>query len=402
MEQIKETAAVPSRKKDLREKRQYRNILWGMLFLELLLGKLQEKTHRDMGGEMPEYEGFCGGEGVMRWPCDWAGRDSLELTIESYLRIALSESYDRISGDVRRAQWCSSDSLLKEASRVMADFYGGLIDRETTGHMARAYCCYYLEGRIAGKIEDLVENTEDDAALHREHMMRELLEIYEYFSRANVRRAVEANNREGRRMVEESGLSWAGTTYYNARFYFTCERMQEMLRNICAELADENGLDAPDFDRTEKESRFRLDGGLSFHGVFEWVQKQNNYPPDQYGMRDKARRPPGSFFYLYRNCCSDREEKRIRRLSGMLKKAALKETSAKTVWRTFCVTGGRDYHNGMSYLLGEPVTEEDGILFETTMHFLETFRLYRVSGCVELLHAGAAMPRPDEAAARFP
>lgn len=397
MEQVRKTAAVPSRKKDLREKKAYRRLLWGMLFLELLLGKIQEKAHTAMGQEPPE-EAPDSREGVMRWPADWAGRDSLEVTLESCLRLAFSEPYNELSGAVRRAEWVSSDSLLKEASAVMGDYYAGRIDGETTGHMARAYCCYYLEGRIAGKIDDLVtgeDGARRDEALHRENMMRELLEIYEYFSRANVRKAVEANNTEGRKMVEECGLSWAGTTYYHARFYHACGQMQEMLRGICAELADDYGLDAPDFDRTEEESRFRLDGGLSFHGVFEWVQKQNNYPPDQYGMREKTRRPPEYFFYLYRNCCSDREDRGLKRLSKALKKAALEEIPGEMLWRFFSVTGGRDYHNGLSYLPGQEGPEEDISLREAAMYFLETFRLYRVCGCVEILCAGAAEPSSD-------
>ncbi len=382
---LREVTGIPSRKRDFREQKRYRKLLWGMLFLELLLRKIQEKTLPEAGGEQKDE---TAGERVVRWPVDWEGRDSLEVTIESCIRIAFSESYDLISGDVRRAGWCSSASLLKEASGVMADFYAGRLDEEMTGHMSRAYCTYYIEGKAEGKIAGLAGEPQAEEELRRKELMEVLLEVYEYFSRANVRRAVAANNEEGRRLVEESGLSWAGTTYYNARYFHVCERMNAALQGICADLAADYGLEEPDFDEVERHSRFRLDGGLSFHGVFEWVQKQDNYPPDQYGMKDKSCRPPWQFVYLYRNCCSQGEKRGIECLGRKLRETASREMSGRKIWRTFSVTGGREYHNGMSYLPDELPMDRDPDLIAEAARFLINFKLYRVSGCVEMLQAG--------------
>ena len=44
--------------------------------------------------------------------------------------------------------------------------------------------------------------------------------LYEYFCRVNARKSVSRNEREGRRLIEECGLTWAGTTYYNSRYYY--------------------------------------------------------------------------------------------------------------------------------------------------------------------------------------
>ena len=58
----------------------------------------------------------------------------------------------------------------------------------------------------------------------------------------------------------------------------------------------------------------------------------------------------------------------------------------KYLWRSFTLEDGRDYHNGMSYLLeGSILDEQDDTVYGETMAFLQNFILYRVSGCVEFL-----------------
>ena len=51
------------------------------------------------------------------------------------------------------------------------------------------------------------------------------------------------------------------------------------------------------------------------------------------------------------------------------------------------IQDGREYHNGMSYLLeGSLADEQDEKMYEAALLFLQNFRLYRVDGCVEFLY----------------
>ena len=55
------------------------------------------------------------------------------------------------------------------------------------------------------------------------------------------------------------------------------------------------------------------------------------------------------------------------------------------LWRSFTLGGGRDYRNGMSYLLEGSLMEEEEETYGMAMGFLQNFRLYRILGCVEYL-----------------
>lgn len=355
----------------MREKRRYRRMLWKVLFLEALVDSIQEKNENDIR-EQPKRN--VSSTVRIKLP-SWSKRDTLELTFEMCVGILFSENYNAIMGRVRRAEMQRSDHVLKEAYGMMEDYYNGKMNENTIVHLFRTYC--------SSRIEE--EETEETGRQKRQ--FRVLQEMYECFARANVHKAVGTNNKEGRMLVEESGLSWAGTTYYNANYFYMCENMQKKLKGICAALAGEYEIEPIDFEIADRGSRFIEDGGLSFHGVFEWLQKQNNYPPNQYGFTFKQLHPPKQFIYLYRNSCGNTEKKRM----AYLKENILQMTGKKSLhseqgnFLTAVVEDGRDYHNGRSYLL-ENSDNEDVSADAEAMYFLETFRLYRVSGCMELLY----------------
>lgn len=392
-ENLREITRIPLKKKNLPEKRKYRRHLWNMLFIELLLQKLQEKEEREAAEteifmkddaaapeivsceftlQMRDNSGLKAVDGIRMM-----GRDSLELSLYCFESMLSCENYACLAGCVKRTGKLTSSRLLLEAGEIMQEYYTGHIDVVMLEVIIRQYT-----QRPAVQCSGF--NTEDALRLGAD-----LCEIYECFSRANARKAVQMNRNEGKRLVEECGLSWAGTTYYNSCYYYICKEIQAMLQKMMDEAAEEYGIASINFERTEQETRFFMDGGLSFHGVFEWTQMQNNFPSRQYGLKNKGKEPPENFIYLYRNGYSEAEEKGIQRLERKMKKFVADRAYRTEVWRSLAVSGGREYHNGESYLLEEKrMGQEDAGLYRQAMKFLDVFRLYRISGCVELLSAG--------------
>ncbi|MDD6058459.1 MAG: hypothetical protein PUB98_09430 [Clostridiales bacterium] len=385
-ERLKRSERIEPKRKGIPERQQYRRHLWNMLFLEFLIGKLQERDFWDMEADLEVradveiIQGAEAGIGVgikieaqpvarrketyksrerkllsgSHGAFPPMGRDTLELSLFCFENMLCSENYMILAACVKRTESLIADRLFCEARRIMEDYYGGGVDLVTLEVIYRQYCLF-----------------------------GELSAVYECFARENARRAVLKNREEGKMLVEESGLSWAGTTYYNAAYYRQCQKVAERLREITLETAGERSIPAFDFEEAEEQSRFYADGGLTFHGVFEWLQRQNNFPAMHYGFQDKTKEPPECFLYLYRNGYDVWEEQGVFRLKEKLTEMFDGMACEEKLEKSFRISGGTDYHNGESYLL----QEEEGFRGQI-MDFLRNFRLFRVCGCVELLFAG--------------
>lgn len=365
-----------------------KNRQWSVRFLELLVhefeeeerrGKYEEKQRRGKKDEddgdsqaEQEYESdrriVVKGEEVV--PVDW---DSFEVTRDFTEPILTSELYEDIIDQVKCVGNWRANILYKIASAIMQDYYAKALDMRAVGELF--YGCY----------QKCVEKNKQIAA-SKEKKQEILATLYEYFLRVNARKSVAANEREGRALVEHCGLSWAGTTYYNSEYYYTYRKMQRLFQKRCREIARKERLAEVSFDSIERETQFLHVGGLSFHSVFVWVQQKDNHPGSQYGMRELKRVPPKYFIYLYRNHFAKSEKNGIRLLERSMKENA---KVGKCLWRSFTIEDGREYHNGMSYLLEGSITDEqDETLYGDAMGFLQNFILYRVSGCVEFLSVG--------------
>ncbi len=350
---------------------------WTFQFLDFLLREFEDADgttalpsfpfEEDDGGE-EDRRIVRKGEGDV--PADW---DSLEISDEEE-PVLLSESYRDIIDDVKSVGNWKADLLYKVADTVMHDYYRGALDECAVGELF--YACF----------QKCVER--DKKVVVPEEQQQETLQLlYEFFCRVNARWSVAKNEREGRVLVEQSGLGWAGTTYYNSDYYYTCEQMQWMFRRLCDNIAVERRLRAVPFERLEERTRFAHMGGVRFHGVFVWMQQKDNHPANQYGMRELERIPPQHFIYLYRNHFARNEESGIRLLEQQMR--GEKQKREKSLWRSFLLGEGRDYHNGMSYLLEGSLEEpESDALYGAALGFLQNFRLYRREGCVEFLSAG--------------
>lgn len=366
---------------------------WSVRFLELLVHEFEEEERRKKYEEKhrqekkdgdreerqteQEYEFDCrivvkGEEAV---PADW---DSFEVTRDFTEPVLVSELYEDIIDQVKSVGNWRANILYKIAGAILQDYYARALDMRAVGEL---FCgCY----------QKCVEKNKQIAA-SKEKKQEILATLYEYFSRVNARKSVAANEREGRALVERCGLSWAGTTYYASEYYYAYGKIQRVFQKGCREIARKERLAEVPFERIERNTQFLHVGGLSFHSVFVWAQQKDNHPGNQYGMRELKRVPPKHFIYLYRNHFAKSEKNGIRLLERRMKENA---GTGNCLWRSFTVEDGREYHNGMSYLLeGSIIEEEDETVYGDAMGFLQNFILYRVSGCVEFLSVGGNTAR---------
>lgn len=388
---VEKAHEIPSRKKSLREKKRFQKSIWGSLFLEILLIKIWEKELREVKIEKAGETVFDGSRTEEEVPKKlrlettgvvspkerhnpWKYMDCLEITFASLDIPALCANYNDIIKALKYASGFYYHQMFRESYESMKEYYEGKIGRREVEEALREYCSSFLS---------IAENTQ----VLKSGLPGVLRDAYECFTRANTRNAVVQNNREGKMLVEQCGLDWSGTTYYNSYYYKVCKQVQKLFQDICQELSEEYGVAEIDFEEIEKSKKFSLDGGFSYHGVWVWKQKQNNYPCGQYGLRDEALEPPENFIFLYRNCYEQAEENRVGQLQEKLLELVSQKAAKEQKLKIYTVSGGSEYHNGMSYLLDDDKTwEQDGMTGQDIRSFLMNFKLFRVSGCMEILY----------------
>lgn len=380
LQKVKAVTEASGEREDGRKARQQDDARWSAHFLELLLHEFEEEKREEkkppkqrrekeknasLEGNEEDRRIIVKGEGEV--PPDW---DSFEVTRDFTEPVLTSELYEDIIDSVKSVGNWQANILYKIAGAIMQDYYTQALSDQAVGELF--YECY----------QKCVENRKDYVTPREKK--QEILEVlYEYFSRLNARKSVAANEREGRAMIERCGLHWAGTTYYDSSHYYEWKHMQKLFSKLCKRIAEEEGLCAPSFTDLCVRTQFSHVGGLTFHSMFIWVQKKDNHPGNQYGMRQPTRVPPLHFRYLYRNHFAKNEKTGILLLESKMKQES---EMGKYLWRSFTLEDGRDYHNGMSYLLeGSILDEQDDTVYGETMAFLQNFILYRVSGCVEFL-----------------
>lgn len=378
---IKKVSSIPAKKHSIPERQKYRRHLWNMLFVEILLQKLQEKEQFD--AQKMEYvdNTFAGTEkkeivmelhvaneesGLCAARSRQMGRDSLELSLYCFEQWLCCNTYDCVAQAVFRTSKIAENRLIGEAGAVLKEYYSGSMDEAMLMAIYQQYCL------------TLIAEKQGDG----------MKEVYECFARANAKCAAQKNRLEGKRFVEESGLSWAGTTYYHALYYYMAKQIQEKLLEVVNETGMEAKLPPLQGDVLDAQNRFVQIGGITFHSVFTWLQYQDNFPLGQYGLRDNKKIPPKNFLYVYRNGYGKNEKNGVLRLKKNIKKMLQKTGAENEICRIACIQGGNAYHNGSSYLLKQKKKGNDNEkMVDAKINFVSNFRLYRICGCMELVFA---------------
>lgn len=208
-------------------------------------------------------------------------KDCLQLSMESYSIPSGSDTYETLKNKIHQQSLLhagfSENQMFYESYAVMKDFYDGKIGRDEVKSNFKEYF-YHSAGMM-----------------NAEWATRSLARLYEYFSRANTRAACDHNNREGRQLLESNGFSSSGS-YYNADWYWKCEEMQDLFREVANELADERDAEHVDFEYVEKNTRFTLDGGITYNGVWDSVRLQQSASGTAHFL-DTDMVPPKGFVY---------------------------------------------------------------------------------------------------------
>ena len=231
----------------------------------------------------------------------------MELSLESYMIPATADNYEEVRSILKTQSGgkiiSPGNRFFSETYEIMRDYYDKKITCDEVKNIFKEYV-YHAFGRP----EETQDNAEtaDEAKVvgtsmstyEKQRFTGWLSGLYEYFSRANTRNACTKNMQEGKALIEENGINWNGTYYYNSDWYYACEEMQKMFQETANELTDEYGAEQVDFTYVEQHTRFTLDGGITFNGVWDSMEWQINRDRAIGGsFHDVNMAPPEDFVY---------------------------------------------------------------------------------------------------------
>ena len=265
-------------------------------------GRVSERNPDDILFRTYSYQNGKGQETV------YYAKDCVEISLDSYKIPPTADNYEEIR-NMLKAQSGSRIASLEnrmfyETYEIMQDYYDKKLSRDEVKDIFKEYFYHYVgtsakKAESAGNAESqgtkkAVLRTGDGTAL----ATRYLAGLYEHFSRANTRNACTRNQKEGKELMERNGMSSSGAVYYNADWYYACEEMQQLFRDTADELADEYGVEHVDYKYVEKNTKFTLDGGITYNGVWDArVWQMNSQSAVRGGMIDENMAPPEGFVY---------------------------------------------------------------------------------------------------------
>lgn len=191
--------------------------------------------------------------------------DCVEFQFEAIKVPEGSENYNDIVNQMKTFPLVPSNKMFYETMDVMRDYYDGKLTEDEVKNIYKEYC-YHMFGT-------------PEASAHparKTQLTNALADMYEYFSRANTRAAAALNFKEGVQLAEANDISIRGGAYYNSEYYDACQKIQDMFQEISNELSEEYGVAKVDFAYVEENTKFALDGGITFNGVWLWGTRQTN------------------------------------------------------------------------------------------------------------------------------
>lgn len=229
---------------------------------------------------------------------DWVTLSVREIHIEEGC-----STYEDIKASMKDIRFVNRNRLFYETSSIMESYYNGEMNKED------------LRQKIENYVQEFTGGVEKCKTPYAANQVKNTFStLYEYFSRANVRCAVNKNNEEASSYWLNNGVKTEdmdsytklkSTVYYNADYYYKSEEMQEFFRDTFDEMADTYGVGEIDYEMIEKNTSFTLDGGLSFNGVWNWSQWQTNHSwmsaENSTSIIDNDFVPPRDFVYAYTN-----------------------------------------------------------------------------------------------------
>lgn len=239
------------------------------------------KTYSYSNGKMEENV-------VYKKDCAYVAFDKVEISKDS-------PEYENICSQMRLVDTYGvnalSNTLFYEANEIMYDYYDGKLAKEDVKQFFKDYL-YHSVGEV-----------EENNIGQQKRVTVYVSAIYELFTRGNMQNAVNQNQKEGQNFLKEHGLDSHNEFYYNARWYWKSEEMQELFQETANEITTEYGAEAVDFDSVIENTKYTLAGGLSFNGVWNWRQWKTSYVTAQKNasILEKDFIPPKDFIYCSGN-----------------------------------------------------------------------------------------------------
>ena len=315
-------------------------------------------------------------------------KDCVELSIQSYTIPATADNYEEVRSMLKAQSGgkiiSPGNRFFSETYDIMRDYYAGKITCDEVKNIFKEYV-YHAFGRPegtqdtakaqeSGETRETVGTNASMSTYEKQKLTGWLSGLYEYFSRANTRNACTQNMQEGKALMEENGINWNGTYYYNSDWYYACEEMQKMFQETTNELTEEYGAEQVDFTYVEQHTRFTLDGGITFNGVWDSMEWQINRDRAIGGsFHDINMTPPEDFVY-----CSNATWDGKAGLDGFKEYFAGK--NAESPFKLFLLAAVKNIDAKESLLLNHEnymsASEwEDNDIYQSTMSFLKNFNI---------------------------
>lgn len=246
-------------------------------------------------------------------------KDCVEISLPCETIPVGCETYEKMKTQMKPIPCFSHNKMFYETADVMRDYYAGKLDRDEVKEIFKEYC-YHAIGRPS-----------DTNSVYQQRKAEQALsELYEYFSRANTRAANNLNTNEAGELLKDSQTSASDYVYYNADYYWQCEEMQELFRETADELADEYGAEHIDYAAVERNTKFTLDGGITYNGVWNATAAQNHHEGNQSSAKitDEDAVPPKGFLYCRIFDNGKLEELREKLIQAIEESGSKKHTNA--------------------------------------------------------------------------
>ncbi len=292
-------------------------------------------------------------------------KDCVELSLESYEIPTTADNYEEIKNMLKSKGSgkiiSPGNKYFSETYEIMKDYYNGDLSCDKVKNIFKKYVYYSF-----GKPSETSDVSTTMSVYGKQRLTGWLSGLYEYFSRANTRNACAQNMQEGKALMEENGIRWNETYYYNSDWYYACEEMQNLFRETANELADEYGAEHVDFEYVEQHTRFTLDGGITFNGVWDSMEWQINHDRAVGGsFLDESMVPPKNFIY-----CSNAYWNGESDLDG------IKESS----FRMFLLAAAKNTNSKNSLLLDkenywDSSEWEENDTYQSAISFLKNFNI---------------------------
>ena len=218
----------------------------------------------------------------------YTGLDKIEITKDS-------PEYETNCTQMRSVESYGAASLgnqlFYDANEIMYDYYDGRITKEDVKKFFKDY------------LYNSVGEVEENNVYQLKCVTANLSRIYELFTRGNMQNAVNQNQKEGQNFLKEHGLDSYNEFYYNAKWYWKSEEMQQLFQEAANEITEEYGAEPVDFDSVVENTKYTLAGGLSYNGVWNWRQWDTSYVTAQNNaaILEKDFVPPKDFIYCSGN-----------------------------------------------------------------------------------------------------